>query len=169
MEILIAVLLLVVVAALAFVFVRSRSEASRGAGLAGRAGGFRGRRRAAGAARHDPMAEAVERHSAATDPAEAAEEELRLRAQANRVASDLHAREAAALENEAGRGGLGRPAPAREAEPTVYQDGRPVYDDAPAVDRDGRPVYDDRPVQDAQPAYYDDDGRPVYEQDRPRY
>lgn len=118
MEILIVVLVLVVVAALAFVvFERSRSGASRGAGLAGRAGGVRGRRRAAGAARHDPMAEAVERHSAATDPAEAAEEELRLRAQANRVAADLHAREAAALDAEA-RGAVG-------------EDGHPVYREDP--------------------------------------
>jgi len=101
MEIVIVILLLIIIAALAFAWTRSRPGASGATGLSGRAGGVRGRRRAAVAARHDPMAEAVERHSRATDPQEAAEEELRLRAQANRVASDLHAQEAAALESDA--------------------------------------------------------------------
>lgn len=102
MEIVIVILLLVIIAALAFAWAKLRPGAP---GAAGRAGGVRGSRRAAAAARHDPMAEAVERHSLATDPQEAAEEELRLRAQANRVAADLHAQEAAALESEAGTAG----------------------------------------------------------------
>ena len=122
MEILVVVLLLVAVAALAFFFMRSRTGAHGKAGFAGRGGGVRGTRRAAAAARHDPMAEAVERHSRATDPHEAAEEELRLRAQANRVASELHAQEAAALESEADRG-----APAHDDVRPVYEEDRPRY------------------------------------------
>jgi len=82
------------------------------------------------------MAEAVEHHSAATDPHEAAEEELRLRAQANRVAADLHAREAAALESQVGRNGR-----------RAHDEDRRVAGDEPAYyDDDGRPVYEqDRP------------------------
>ena len=132
MEILIVIALLLIVAALVFLFMRSRSGARRGAGLPGRGGGIRGSRRAAAAAHHDPMAEAVERHSAATDPHVAAEEELRLRAQANRVASDLHAQEAAALESQVGRGGHvnGHPGPVAEGEPAYYDDnGQPVYEE----------------------------------------
>ena len=133
MEILIVVVLLLIVAALAFLVMRSRSGAHRGAGLPGRGGGIRGSRRAAAAARHDPMAEAVERHSAATDPHVAAEEELRLRAQANRVAADLHAQEAAALESQVGRAGHhvnGDVGPVAEGEPAYYdEDGRPVYEE----------------------------------------
>jgi len=45
-----------------------------------------------------------ERHAMATDPHEAAAAELRLQAQANRVAADLHAQQASALESEAGGG-----------------------------------------------------------------
>ena len=147
MEILVVVLLVALVAALAFAWMSSR-RGGRGGVMPGRHGGVRGRRRAAVAARDDPMATAVERHSAATDPHEAAEEELRLRAQANRVASELHAREASALESQAGRA-----APA---------DGyaRPLTDG-------GAPAYDDR--RDGDPAYLDEHGRPVYEDDRPRY
>jgi hypothetical protein len=149
MEILLVIVLLLVVAALTFLFMRSRSHAPGRTGLTGRGDGIRGWRRAAAAARHDPMAEAVERHSAATDPHEAAEEELRLRAQANRVASDLHAQEAAALESQVGHGGLGRSEPVRGADPGAYDDGRPIADEPPA--------------------YVDENGRPVYEDDRPRY
>ena len=135
--------------------------------MPGRAGGVRGTRRAAVAARHDPMADAVERHSAATDPQEAAEAELRLQAQANRVASELHAREARSLESQAGAGGLRHsPAPPARADEPVYQDGTPVYDDGR-----GAPVYENgRPAADGErPAYFDEQGRPVYEDDRPRY
>lgn len=139
MEILIVVAVLLILAGLAFFVMRSRSGAHRGAAVPGRGGGIRGSRRAAAAARHDPMAEAVERHSAATDPHEAAEEELRLRAQANRVAADLHEQQAAALESQVGS--TGHPA---------YGDPRPV--------EGGEPAY-----------YDDDDGRPVYEEKRPRY
>jgi len=48
------------------------------------------------------MAAAVESHSRATDPQDVVAEELHLRAQANRVAADLHAHDAEALEREAG-------------------------------------------------------------------
>ena len=54
------------------------------------------------AARHDPMAAAVESHSRAIDPQDVVAEELHLRAQANRVAADLHTRDAETLEREAG-------------------------------------------------------------------
>jgi hypothetical protein len=129
MEILIVVLLVIIVAALAFAWTKfGRGPRARTAGMPGRAGGIRGSRRARAAARHDPMAEAVERHSQATDPREAAEAELALRAQANRVASDLHAREAEALESEA-TAGAGRASTAAAGEP-VYRDerGQPVYE-----------------------------------------
>ena len=46
------------------------------------------------ARRADPMAEAVVRHSQVLDPADVAVEELRLRAQANRVVAAAHEREA---------------------------------------------------------------------------
>jgi hypothetical protein len=54
----------------------------------------RGREVAAG---NDPMAPVVARHSEAVEPHDAAVEELRLRAQANRVAAAEHEREADAL------------------------------------------------------------------------
>lgn len=165
MELLLVVLLLLVIAGLAFAWMKSRSGAPGGV-MPGRSGGVRGRRRTAVAARHDPMADAVERHSAATDPHEAAEAELRLQAQANRVASELHAREAQSLESQAGRGGL-RHSPAPPAGPgePVYQDATPAYDDGRS------PVYEDRrPAAEGEPpAYFDEQGRPVYEDDRPRY
>jgi len=47
-----------------------------------------------GGRRADPMAEAVVRHSQVLDPADVAVEELRLRAQANRVVAAAHEREA---------------------------------------------------------------------------
>jgi hypothetical protein len=47
--------------------------------------------------RKDPMATAVASHSQAMEPHDAAVEELRLRAQANRVAAAKHQREADAL------------------------------------------------------------------------
>jgi hypothetical protein len=186
MEILIVVLLVVIVAALAFAWTKfGRGPHARTAGLGGRRGGIRGTRGARAAARHDPMAEAVERHAQATDPHEAAEAELALRAQANRVASDLLAREAAALESEVA-GAAPRPSTAgpgyADAEP-VYRDeyGQPVYEDGspapdPAYEQPARPVYEDgRPAPDpayeqpARPVYEDEHGRPVYEDDRPRY
>lgn len=109
MEIVIVVLLVVILAALVFAWTKFRPGAAGGGRLAGRGGGVRGGRRATVAARHDPMAEAVERHSMATDPHEAAEAELRLQAQANRVAADLHAQQAAVLESEArGNGRVAR-------------------------------------------------------------
>jgi hypothetical protein len=100
---------------------RFRPGAHSAGGLSKGAGGLRGRRRVAVAARDDPMAEAVERHRRATDPQEAAEEELRLRAQANRVAADLHAREAASLDADAAAPGNGR----RSVAPR--EDDRPPY------------------------------------------
>lgn len=116
MEIVIVVLLLVIIAALVFAWTRHGPGApGSGAGPRDRAGAVRARRGAGGVAGEDPMAEAVQRHSQATDPRDAAEEELRLRAQANRVAADLHAREAASLESEARtRGGRERPVPPHE-------------------------------------------------------
>ena len=164
MELLLVVLLLLVIAGLAFAWMRSRSGAPGGV-LPGRSGDVRGRRRTAVAARHDPMAEAVERHSAATDPHEAAEAELRLQAQANRVASELHAREADSLESQAGHGGGLRHSPPPRADEPVHQDGTPVYDDGR-----GAPVHEKgSPAADGEPAYFDEQGRPVYEDDRPRY
>ncbi len=171
MEIVIVVLLLLIIAALAFAWMKFRPGAhDSAAGVPGRERGVRGRRGAAIASRHDPMAEAVERHSMATDPHEAAEAELRLQAQANRVASDLHAREASALESEAhGAGGRGRAVPASPYDPAAPQGpgsayGQPVspYDGLPPADE--RPVYEDhngRPVH--------ADGTPVYRDDQPRY
>jgi hypothetical protein len=122
MEIVIVVLLALILAALVFAWTRLRPGAHGSAGgLSRGAGGVRGRRRAAVAAPHDPMAEAVERHSRATDPQEAAEEELRLRAQANRVAADLHARQAASLDAEAAAPRDGRRSLApREDDPPPY-------------------------------------------------
>lgn len=155
MEILIVVLLLAVVAALVFAWMKFR----RGAfarGMPGRRGGVYGRGRRDPAAGHESMAEAVERHAAATDPHEAAEEELRLRAQANRVASELHAREADALESTVGTAGghevrrNGVDHPLTDGDPRAYDDGTSAgRDDAPA--------------------YLDEHGRPVYEDERPRY
>lgn len=60
----------------------------------------RRRRRAAPPA--DPMAAAVASHSEAIDARDVAVEELRLRAQANRVAAATHEREAAALDSHTG-------------------------------------------------------------------
>ena len=176
MEILLVLIVLAVIAGAAFMYMRSRGGAP---GLPGRGGpgpALRGRRGAARATRHDPMAEAVERHAQATDPHEAAEAELRLQAQANRVASDLHAQQASTLESQAGGRGLtGRaPAPdaygqpAYDAREPVYEDeaGRPVYEDGTPVHQDGRDAVAER---DDRAAYYDEQGRPVYPEDRPRY
>src|SRR4051812_39950155 len=119
MEIFLALVVLAVIAAAAFVWMRSRQDGAPG--LSGRASGLRGPRRARAAARHDPMAEVVEQHAIATEPRAAAEAELRLQAQARRVASDLHARQAAT--RDAGSADEHR-------EPVVYEDGRPVaYED----------------------------------------
>lgn len=149
MEILLVLIVLAVVAAAAFLYMRSR-DGVPGRASGGRGPALRGRRQARAAARHDPMADAVERHAQATDPHEAAEAELRLQAQANRVASDLHAQQASELESQA-RGpvngqrvdGVERPPPHESAEPLPEQEGGP--------------------------AYHDDQGRPVYPEDRPRY
>jgi hypothetical protein len=191
MEILLVIVVLAVIAAAVFLWMRSRNGApglSSGGGPA-----LRGRRGAARATRHDPMAEAVERHAMATDPREAAEAELQLQAQANRVAADLHAQQASALESEVGAaGGLrghgsampadayGRPAsvdqygqPAYDADGRpLYVDGQPAYQNGAPVYEDGTPVYEDgRPPVPADDgaAYYDEHGRPVFPEDRPRY
>jgi hypothetical protein len=197
MEILLVVIVIAVIAAAAFMYMRSRDGAS---GLSGRRRGYgdgpalRGPRGARAAARHDPMAEAVERHAMATDPQEAAEAELRLQAQANRVAADLHAQQASSLESHAGGAGYAAgaapPAGAYGAPAAYDAAGRPVYDDvapeyqngAPAypeqevfatrdgrtIDAHGRPVaVDDATVYDGPPAVYED-GRPaVYEDGTP--
>jgi hypothetical protein len=166
MEIFLVIVVLAVIAAAAFMWMRSRNA---GPGLARRGEGLRGPRGTRVAARHDPMAEVVERHAMATDPHEAAEAELRLQAQANRVAADLHAQQASALESEAGGvGGLrgrGSAMPADAYGQPVYQDGQPLDENGrPAVYEDGTPVTGDDGA-----AYYDEQGRPVYPEDRPRY
>lgn len=166
MEILLVLIILAVIAAAVFMLVRSRRGAHGLPGRGQQGPALRGRRGAARATRHDPMAEAVERHARATDPHEAAEAELRLQAQANRVASDLHAQQASTLESQAGGRGLrGRSAPADPSAPPAGAYGQPAYDEA------GRPVYVDGqpPVHDSgqPPVYEDDAGRPVYEDGTP--
>lgn len=171
MEIVIVVLLVVILAALALAWTKFRPGAAGGTRHTARGEGLRGRRAAAGAARHDPMAEAVERHAMATDPHEAAAAELRLQAQANRVAADLHAQQASALESAVhanGNGGLSRrgatahdaAVPADDDALPGYDDALPGYDGRTAVDADGR-----RPVLDEQgrPVYVD--GEPLFEDD----
>ena len=184
MEILLVLIVVAVIAAAAFMYMRSRQG---GPGPSGRGQGpaLRGPRRTRAAEHHDPMADAVERHAMATDPHQAAEAELRLQAQANRVASDLHAQQASALDSQAGRGGgirgrgavpgdaYGQPAYDEAGRP-VYQEGQPVYQDEQPVPQDepGRPVYDERqplPGERGGPAYHDEHGRPVSPEDRPRY
>ncbi len=90
MEILIALIVLAILAAGAFLWMRSRKRAPD---LGGPGGGLRGPRRTRAAARHDPMAEVVERHAMAIEPQEATAAERDLQAQARRVASDLHAQQ----------------------------------------------------------------------------
>lgn len=128
MEIVIVVLLVVILAALVFAWTKFRPGAAAGGRLTGRGEDIRGRRRGAAAARHDPMAEVVERHAMATDPHEAAEAELALQAQANRVAADLHAEQASALESELRRNANGdrspRRGPAYGADAPVHEDDR---------------------------------------------
>jgi hypothetical protein len=200
MEILLVLIVIAVIAAAAFLYMRSRGGASSLSGHGLRRGrdegpALRGDRGARSAARHDPMAEAVERHARATDPQEAAEAELRLQAQANRVASDLHARQASSLESHAGGSGLGGPAdppPGAYGAPAAYDEaGRPIYEDATAGYQNGNAAYPDqevfatkdgktidahgRPVRVDDPAVYEtdhpgayDDGRPaVYEDGTP--
>jgi len=178
MEIVIALIVIAVIAAAVFLYMRSRDEAP---GLARRGHGpeLRGRRGAARAARHDPMAEAVEHHAQATDPHEAAEAELRLQAQANRVAADLHAQQASTLESQAGGRGFTAP-PGQDDDVYLTGDGRTIdsmgrpvrVDDDHPVYQNGQPApYEDtRPVNpDDRAEYYDEQGRPVYPEDRPRY
>ncbi|MBW3607066.1 MAG: hypothetical protein KY463_01705 [Actinobacteria bacterium] len=169
MEILLVLIVLAIIAAAAFLYMRSRGGgpalSRRGQGPA-----LRGRRTSA-AAGHDPMADAVERHARATDPHEAAEAELRLQAQANRVASDLHAQQASELESHArGRGRRG----GRRATHAADTYDQPGYDGAGRpVGLNGQPAYEDGrqplPEQEGGPAYHDEHGRPVYPEDRPRY
>jgi hypothetical protein len=170
MEIVIVVLLLLIIAGLAFAWMQFRPGApGRADGLPGDARGLRGRRGTALAARHDPMAEAVERHSMATDPHEAAAAELQLQAQANRIAADLHARQASALESEVnGAGRLGHAAPTNG-----YSHPVPTNDHSQPVPTNdhGQPVspYDGPPRAERRPVYEDEDGRPVYEDGTPVY
>ena len=196
MEILLVLVVLAVIAAAVFLYMRSRGGAHD---LSGRGQGpaLRGPRRTRTAAHHDPMADAVERHAMATDPHEAAEAELRLQAQANRVASDLHAQQASTLESQAGgRGFADRSAPPAGAygAPATYDaGGRPVRQDGVAayqdqevfatrdgktIDAHGRPVTVDDPAvyENSRPAAYEDDqvardDRAAYydEQGRPVY
>ena len=90
MDIVIALIVLAVIAAAALFWMRSRNGSPD---LGGPGGGLRGPRRTRAAARHDPMAEVVERHAMAIEPQEAAEAERDLQAQARRVAADLHAQQ----------------------------------------------------------------------------
>ena len=199
MEILLVVIVIAVIAAAAFMYMRSRGGASA---LSGRRRGhgdgpaLRGPRGARAAARHDPMAEAVERHAMATDPQEAAEAELRLQAQANRVAADLHTQQASSLESHAGgpgyaagaeppAGAYGAPAaydaagrPIYEDVAPPYQNGAPAYPDQEVfatrdgrtIDAHGRPVaVDDAAVYDSAPPAVYEDGTPVVEDDRAAY
>ena len=74
--------------------------------LHGRGGAARApypRRR--GTPRDDPMAAAVAGHAEAIDPDDVAAEELRLRAQANRVAAAAHERDGGAPGSHPGAGG----------------------------------------------------------------
>ncbi len=188
MEILLVLIVLAVIAAAAFLYMRSRGGApglsrrgGQGRALRGSRGGqgpaLRGSRGAARASRHDPMAEAVERHAQVTDPHEAAQAERELQAQASRVAADLHA--ASTPETRAApvypdqevfetRDGKtidahGRPVSV-DADPGYQNEGPPAYENGrPAVYEDGTPVADD------ERAYYDEQGRPVHPDDRPRY
>jgi len=194
MEIFLVIVVLAVIAAAAFMWYRSQHQG--GTGLSRGAGGpaLRGQRGAARATRNDPMADVVERHAMATDPHEAAEAELRLQAQANRVAADLHAQQASALESEAGQGGglrargsampadaygggaapadaYGQPAYDAEGRP-LYVDGQPVYQDGqqPAYQDGQQPAYQDgqQPAyQDGQQPAYQDGQQPVYQDGRP--
>ncbi|HEV2777680.1 MAG TPA: hypothetical protein VGV90_18965 [Solirubrobacteraceae bacterium] len=171
MEIVLVLIVLAVIAAAAFMYMRSRGGAHD---LTGRGQGpaLRGPRRTRAAAHHDPMAEAVERHAMATDPHEAAEAELRLQAQANRVASDLHAQQASTLESSAGGRGLA----GRSASPADAYGAPAAYDEA------GRPVHHDGAYQPGAPAYQDQEvfqtrdgktidahGRPVHVDGEPGY
>jgi hypothetical protein len=92
MEVIAIVLAVVAVALAAFVLVQLRGRGGIGAAVRGRPSLIP--RRAV--TRDDAMAAAVSSHSEAIDPADVAVEELRLRAQANRVAAGAHQREAAA-------------------------------------------------------------------------
>ena len=176
MEIVIVVLLLLIIAALAFAWMKFRPGATGGAG------GLPAAQTASAVAAAPPSPpatirwrEVVERHAMATDPHEAAEAELRLQAQANRVAADLHARQASALESGVhGAGGSGYGAPANgygqpgvahgygDTAPAAY--GQPVspydgpapadgYADAAPTNAHGQPVspYDGPPPADDSP------------------
>jgi hypothetical protein len=88
------VVVVAIVALLVWALLRLRKRDGVG-GIAGKpARSRRGREVATG---NDPMAPVVARHSEAVEPHDAAVEELRLRAQANRVAAAEHEREADAL------------------------------------------------------------------------
>lgn len=88
------IVVVAVVAAIAWATPRLRKRG--GVGGLGRTRAPKVHRRKV-AASDDPMASAVASHSQAVEPHDAAIEELRLRAQANRVAAAEHEREADAL------------------------------------------------------------------------
>jgi hypothetical protein len=92
MEVIAIVLAVLVVALAAALLVQLRGRGGIGPAVRGRPSRMR-RRSVPG---HDAMAAAVASHSEAIDPADVAVEELRLRAQANRVAAAAHEREARA-------------------------------------------------------------------------
>ena len=108
MEIVLVLIVLAVIAAAAFLYMRSAGGAARPAAAAAGPRAARHPRRRPRLPHDDPMAEAVERHAQATDPHEARRAELRLQAQASRVAADLHARQAGRSSPQAGGRGLER-------------------------------------------------------------
>ena len=86
MELVIAAVVILAVAAAAVAFMAGQRRGGTGPRARGPAQVLRARRTRA--PRNDPMAQAVVRHSRALDPDDAVVEELRLKAQANRVAAD---------------------------------------------------------------------------------
>jgi hypothetical protein len=90
MELIAVVLAVLAVALAATLLVQLRGRGGSGPAVRGRPSPMRRR----GVPRDDAMAAAVASHSEAIDPADVAVEELRLRAQANRVAAAAHHREA---------------------------------------------------------------------------
>ena len=161
MEIVIVLIVLAVIAAAAFLWMRSRNGAP---GLSGR-----------GPARRGLRGDRGDRHAMATDPHEPATER-RLREQANRVEAVVHARQAAKLESQAGRGGrfggrgvapadpYGQPAADAYGQPAYDDAGQPMYVDGQPVDQDGQPL----PEQPGGPVSHDEHGRPIHPEDRPR-
>jgi hypothetical protein len=86
MELVIAVVVILAVAAAVLAFTAGQRRGATGLRSRGPARVMRPRRTRA--PRNDPMAQAVVRHSRALDPDDVVVEELRLKAEANRVAAE---------------------------------------------------------------------------------